>query len=45
MIRHQLLHNEDILIVTPEAPLEDDDFEMQDKEVNPLIEASGKLRG
>jgi tRNA U38,U39,U40 pseudouridine synthase TruA len=45
MVKHQLLYDEDILIVTPEAPLETNDFKLLDKEINPRIEASGKLKG
>ncbi|MCW8859564.1 MAG: hypothetical protein OQK97_07665 [Deltaproteobacteria bacterium] len=43
MIRHRLLHDEDILIVSPEAPLEANDFEMLNKEVTINKSAKSQL--
>jgi hypothetical protein len=45
MIKHELLRTEGILILTPEAPLESADFERLAQEIDPYIEANGKLHG
>lgn len=45
MLKHELLRNEGILIVMPEAPLESKDFEELGREVDPYIEEAGKLKG
>ncbi len=45
MISHTLLRTEGILILMPEAPLESDDFEKRAQEIDPYIEANGKLHG
>ncbi len=45
MIKHDLLRTEGILILTPEAPLESADFEGLAQEIDPYIEANGKLHG
>ena len=45
MINHKLLRTEGILILTPEAPLESADFERLAQEIDPYIEANGKLHG
>jgi len=45
MISHELLRERGILIVIPEGPLEKNDFEALAREVDPYIEAQGKLNG
>jgi len=45
MLKHELLRNESILIVKPEAPLESKDFGELSREVDPYIEETGKLKG
>ena len=45
MIKHQLLRDQGILIVTPEGPLESADFEKLAQEVDPYIEEKGMLNG
>ncbi len=45
MITHELLRDKGILIVKPEGPLEKTDFETLAREVDPYIEAQGKLNG
>jgi len=45
MIHHELFQTEGILIVTPESPLESTDFERLAQEIDPYIEANGKLNG
>ena len=45
MISHELLRDKGILIVIPEGPLEQADFEALAREVDPYIEAQGKLNG
>jgi len=45
MINHQLLETEGILILRPEAPLESADFQRVAQEIDPYIEANGKLHG
>jgi SpoIIAA-like len=43
LLRHQLLEDEGMLIVTPEAPLATEDFQELAREVDPYIEKNGKL--
>lgn len=45
MLSHELLKDEGILVVRPQAALEAADFEALAKEVDPYIEAHGRLRG
>src|SRR3954468_17884887 len=45
MLNYQLLRDEGILIIRPKDSLEASDFENIAKEVDPYIEANGKLRG
>ncbi len=45
MIHHELLQAEGILIITPESRLEAADFEKVAQEIDPYIEANGKLHG
>lgn len=45
MLIHELLKDEGILIIRPQAALEAADFEALAKEVDPYIEAHGKLQG
>jgi hypothetical protein len=45
MINHKLLQAEGILILNPEAPLEATDFQRLAQEIDPYIEANGKLHG
>src|SRR6186997_201229 len=45
MIEHELHRAEGILILRPAAPLEATDFEKVAQEIDPYIEASGKLHG
>lgn len=45
MLTHQLLPAEGILIIRPEAPLEAADFQKVAREIDPYIEANGKLHG
>src|SRR5512134_4038919 len=45
MLTHELLKDEGILILRPQAALEAADFEALAKEVDPYIEAHGRLRG
>ena len=45
MIRHQLLKDEGILIVTPEGPLDSGDFEKLAREIDPYLEDKGRLKG
>ena len=45
MIKHELLREEGILIVTPESPLEKTDFEGIARDVDPYIEKIGHLNG
>ena len=45
MLKHELLRSESILIVIPEAPLEAKDFEELNREVDPYIEETGRLKG
>ncbi len=45
MIRHELLSEDGILIVTPIEALKESDFEDLTKEVDPFIEKQGSLTG
>jgi len=45
MIHHQLLPSEGILIVTPELPLNSNDFQQLAAEIDPYLDANGKLHG
>jgi hypothetical protein len=45
MIRHELLRDQRILIVTPMEPLEEADFAMLAKVVDPFIASEGGLNG
>ena len=45
MIHHELRQAEGILIISPESPLEASDFESLAREIDPYIEANGKLHG
>lgn len=45
MIHYELMQSEGILIVSPEAPLKTDDFQKLSEELDPYIEARGKLHG
>ena len=45
MLKHELLRNESILTVIPEAPLEAKDFEELNREVDPYIAETGKING
>jgi tRNA U38,U39,U40 pseudouridine synthase TruA len=45
MIQHELLRDKGILIVTPQGPLEQKDFDMLASEVDPYIQEKGRLNG
>jgi len=45
MIHHELLREQGILIVTPEGPLQQADFETLAQFVDPFIESEGELHG
>jgi hypothetical protein len=45
MLHFELLRDPDILVITPEGPLEKADFERLAKEIDPLIASKGKLTG
>lgn len=45
MLRFEFLRNRNILIVTPDGPLEKADFERLAGEVAPIIASKGKLTG
>jgi hypothetical protein len=45
MLSHELLRTEGILILRPEGSLEATDFQRVSGEIDPYIEANGKLRG
>lgn len=45
MLNHELLRSQGILIIRPTAPLEAADFRQVAAEVDPYIEANGKLQG
>jgi SpoIIAA-like len=45
MIHFELLHDQGILVITPDGPLEKADFEQLAREVDPVIALNGKLAG
>ena len=45
MLKHELLRDESILIVRPEAPLGVKDFDELNRDIDPYIEQAGKLHG
>jgi len=45
MVHFELLKAEGILIIRPKAPLEATDFQRLAQEIDPYIEANGKLHG
>src|SRR5262245_38870475 len=45
MIKFELIRNQNILIITPEGPLEKADFEQLAKKMDPLIASKGRLTG
>lgn len=45
MLKHELLSDKGILIVTPEGPLEQSDFEAIARVADPYIESNGALNG
>jgi len=45
MVKHELLGAEGILIIRPQGRLEATDFEKIAQEIDPYIEANGKLNG
>ena len=45
MVEHELLQADGILVIRPEGSLEASDFERIAREVDPYIEANGKLHG
>ncbi len=45
MLNYELLRAEGILILRPEMPLESSDFRQLATEIDPYIEADGKLHG
>jgi hypothetical protein len=45
MVHYELLRAEGILVIRPKASLEATDFEKIAQEVDPYIEANGKLHG
>jgi hypothetical protein len=45
MMRHQLLQDEGVLVVSPEGSLTSEDFAALAREVDPYIERNGKLAG
>jgi hypothetical protein len=45
MVNYELLRDEGILIIRPEASLEASDFQKIAQEIDPYIEANGKLHG
>lgn len=45
MISFELLRNEGIVIITPEAPLQKSDFDMLSQEVDAYIKDHGELTG
>jgi hypothetical protein len=45
MIHFELLRDRNILIITPDGPLEKADFEQLTKEIDPFIASKGKLAG
>src|SRR5262245_48175927 len=45
MLQFELLRNQGILVITPDGPLEEADFQRLAKEIDPFIAANGKLAG
>ncbi len=45
MLKHKIIHPEEILILEPDAPLEASDFENLAHEIDPYIAEHGKLPG
>jgi hypothetical protein len=45
MIRFELLRDRRILLISPDGPLEQADFERVAQEIDPFIAANGKLAG
>ena len=45
MLNHELRHDDEILVLNPEGPLEADDFTTQARQVDPYLEQHAKLRG
>src|SRR5262245_52495649 len=45
MITSELLQDQGILILSPDGPLKEADFERVSREIDPYIAANGKLRG
>lgn len=45
MIQYELIQSEGILIVSPEGSLEASDFQKLSEEIDPYIEARGRLHG
>lgn len=45
MIHHEFLQDQGILVITPEGPLQQSDFEALAAIVDPFIAAQGELRG
>ncbi len=45
MLKHELLRDDGLLVLTPEAPLEAEDFEILKDEIDPYIEQTGQLKG
>jgi len=45
MIHHELLRDQGILIVTPDGPLQQADFEALAQVIDPFIESEGELHG
>lgn len=45
MVEHELLAADGILIIRPQSPLEAADFQRIAQEVDPYLEANGKLHG
>ena len=45
MIHSELLREQNILVITPDGPLERGDFERLAREIDPLIASKGKVAG
>ena len=45
MLKHELLRNRSLLIVTPESPLEAEDFTELNHEIDAYLETTEKLKG
>ena len=45
MLHHELLHDEGILLIRPQGPIQAGDFESVAKSVDPYIESKAGLRG